>query len=244
MRCTDFRHDDDGEQAAAAAANRVAFIPLFPVRTDAAAFLVGLSVIKTSRSAQWVSLVIPESVLSAAWPPGSAPRRRVARLGRPLPARLSPRRSRSGWPRATTGRAAHRRLHVEGNVSAEVLRSIPIGRIEAAADVQVHASRARADGPRRDDATHRGATCAPMPCAATRTPSTSRWPSAYRPLATSSPAPDGRAGRAPTTCRSPPLSGGSRRPAAGACWPPAARARRAEPGQTTVMPDRSSSDSG
>jgi hypothetical protein len=47
-------------------------------------------------------------------------------------------------------------LHVEGRVSAEVLRSIPIGRIEAAANAQLHASapdrppgRARATIPAR-----------------------------------------------------------------------------------------------
>jgi len=75
-------------------------------------------------------------------------------------------------------------LHVEGIVSAEVLRSIPIGRIEAAANGQLHAS-APDRPPRRTNATI---------AARLRTNAVRGYPdafydavaSAYRALATSS----------------------------------------------------------
>ena len=78
-------------------------------------------------------------------------------------------------------------LHVEGVVSAELLRSIPIGRIEAAANAQLHASASRAR-PRRSSATI---------AARLRTSAVRGYPdafydavaSAYRALATSSPRP-------------------------------------------------------
>jgi hypothetical protein len=78
-------------------------------------------------------------------------------------------------------------LRVEGVVSAEVLRSIPIGRIEAAANAQLHASAPRAR-PRRASATI---------AARLRTNAVRGYPdafydavaSAYRALATSSPRP-------------------------------------------------------
>lgn len=79
-------------------------------------------------------------------------------------------------------------LHVEGAVSAEVLRSIPIGRIEAAANAQLHASAPEAP-PRR-------AARATIP-ARLRTNAVRGYPdafydavaAAYRGLATSSPRP-------------------------------------------------------
>jgi hypothetical protein len=78
-------------------------------------------------------------------------------------------------------------LHIEGEVSAEVLRSIPIGRIEAAANAQMHASAPDAP-PRR--------TAATIP-ARLRTNAVRGYPdafydaiaSAYRHLAASSPRP-------------------------------------------------------
>jgi len=79
-------------------------------------------------------------------------------------------------------------LRVEGVVSAEVLRSIPIGRIEAAANAQLHASAPEAP-PRRAAS----ATIAPR----LRTTAVRGYPdafydavaAAYRALATSSPRP-------------------------------------------------------
>jgi hypothetical protein len=44
-------------------------------------------------------------------------------------------------------------LHVEGPVSAETLRAIPVGRIEAAANAQFHASAPDSPPPRRAAAT-------------------------------------------------------------------------------------------
>jgi hypothetical protein len=78
-------------------------------------------------------------------------------------------------------------LHVEGVVSAEVLRSIPIGRIEAAANGQLHAS-ARQARPRRASATI-AARLHTNPVRGYPDAFYAAVASAYRALATSSPRP-------------------------------------------------------